>query len=212
MANFSIDEFMARVDNLGGPVKRNKFSVEVTPPTSMRSSVTADTINFLAKTVSFPAKSLATTDYRYGGKYSLLVPYETTYEPVAITMMNTGNHAPRIFWNDWFNHIQNMTTYNMEYYEKYIGTVTISHYLDNEEFIDPSRAAYKVTLHEAWPKGMSAIEVGWENAELQDFEIDMQYSWWTASGELGPVTAYTGTATATDRANLRAAQLNNPND
>jgi hypothetical protein len=30
---------------------------------------------------------------------------------------------------------------------------------------------------------MSAIEVGWENAELQDFEIDMQYSWWTATGE-----------------------------
>ena len=180
--DFSINNFMARVDGLGGPVKRNKFSVEVTSPTSMRSSVTADTINFLAKTVSFPAKSLATTDYRYGGRYSLLVPYETTYEPVSITMMNTGNHAPRIFWNDWLNHIQNMSTYNMEYYEKYIGTVTISHYLDDEESIDPSRASYQVTLHEAWPKGISAIEVGWENAELQDFEIDMQYNWWTASG------------------------------
>ena len=71
----------------------------------------------------------------------------------------------------------------MEYYEKYIGTVTISHYLDDEESINPSRASYQVTLHEAYPKGMSAIEVGWENAELQDFEIDMQYSWWTASGE-----------------------------
>jgi len=27
---FSIDNFMSRVDNLGGPAKRNKFSVEVT--------------------------------------------------------------------------------------------------------------------------------------------------------------------------------------
>ena len=194
--DFSIDNFMARVDGLGGPVKRNKFSVEVTPPTSMRSSVTADTINFLAKTVSFPAKALATTEYRYGGKYTLSVPYETTYEPVSITMMNTGNHAPRIFWNDWLNHIQNMTTYNMEYYEKYIGTVTISHYLDDEESINPSRASYQVTLHEAYPKGMSAIEVGWENAELQDFEIDMQYSWWTASGESKTKGQLSGNATA----------------
>ena len=183
MANFSIDEFMARVDGLGGPVKRNKFSVEVTPPTSMRSSVTADTINFLAKTVSFPAKSLATTDYRYGGKYSLLVPYETTYEPVAITMMNTGNHAPRIFWNDWFNHIQDMSNYNMAYYTNYVGTVTLNQYLDEAESINPEHPSYSVTLFEAYPKGMSAIEVGWENAELQDFEIDMQYSWWEASGE-----------------------------
>ena len=30
---------------------------------------------------------------------------------------------------------------------------------------------------------MSAIEMGWEAAEFQDFDIDMQYSWWTASNE-----------------------------
>ena len=180
---FSIDNFMSRVDNLGGPAKRNKFSVEVTPPTSMRTSVTADSINFLAKTVAFPAKTLALTEYRYGGKFSLSVPYETTLEPVAITMMNTNNHAPRIFWNQWFNHIQNMTTYNMEYYNKFVGTVALHMYLDDAKSIDPSNSSYHVTLHEAFPKGMSAIEVGWENTEFQDFDIDIQYSWWTMSGE-----------------------------
>ena len=185
MANFSIDEFMARVDNLGGPAKSNKFSVEVTKPRSMLSSVTADTINFLAKSASLPGKALATTNYRHGGQFDLVVPYETTQEPVTIKIMNTGNHTPRIFWNDWFNHIQNMNTYNMEYYEKFIGTVVISHYRDDEENINPTRAAYQVTLHEAYPKGMSAIEVGWESGEFQDFDIDMQYSWWTASGEAG---------------------------
>ena len=194
MANFSIDEFMARVDNLGGPVKSNKFSVEVTKPRSMLSSVTADTINFLAMNVSLPGKTLATTEYRYGGQFSLSVPYEITLEPVTIKVMNTGNHTPRIFWNDWFNHIHNFTTYNMEYYEKFVGTVVISHYRDDEESINPTRAAYQVTLHDAWPKGMSAIEVGWENAEFQDFDIDIQYSWWSASGE-APIANRTGRAT-----------------
>ena len=183
MANFSIDEFMARVDNLGGPVKSNKFSVEVTPPISMRSQVTADTINFLAMNVSLPGKTLATTEYRYGGQFSLSVPYEITLEPVTIKVMNTGNHTPRIFWNDWFNHIHNFTTYNMEYYEKFVGTVSLHMYLDDQETIDPSNSSYHVTLHEAFPKGMSAIEVGWENTEFQDFDIDIQYSWWTMSGE-----------------------------
>ena len=180
---FSIDNFMSRVDNLGGPAKRNKFSVEVTPPTSMRTSVTADSINFLAKAVAFPAKTLAMTEYRYGGKFSLSVPYETTLEPVTINVMNTNNHAPRIFWNQWFNHIQNMTTYNMEYYENFVGEVALHMYLDDEEEINPKKSSYHVTLHEAFPKGMSAIEVGWENTEFQDFDIDIQYSWWTASSE-----------------------------
>ena len=97
--------------------------------------------------------------------------------------MNTANQSPRIFWDDWFNHIQDMTNYNMQYYEKFVGTVDLHQYFDDAESIDPSNASYSVTLFEAYPKGMSAIEVGWENAELQDFEIDMQYSWWEASGE-----------------------------
>ena len=73
----------------------------------------------------------------------------------------------------------------MQYYEKYVGTVVISHYLDDEEEINPTKAAYQVTLHEAYPKTMSAIEIGWEAGEFQDFDIDIQYSWWTASGEAG---------------------------
>ena len=183
--DFSVSNFMSRVDALGGPVKKNRFSVEVTPPPSMASSVTADTINFLAKAVSFPAKTLAGTEFRYAGKYTIKVPYETTYEAVAITLLNTGNYSPRKFWNNWFNHIQNNNSKNMQYYDNFVGTVTISHYLDDEESINPSRASYQVTLHEAYPKTMSAIEVGWEASEFQDFDIDIQYSWWTASGEAG---------------------------
>ncbi len=183
MADFSIDEFMARVDNLGGPAKRNKFSVEVHPPKSMQKRQLADEIEFLAMNVSLPAKTLAMTEYRYGGKFSLSVPYEVTLEPVTIKVMNTNDQSPRIFWNQWFNHIQNFDTYNMQYYEKFVGTVAIHMYLDDEEAVDPSKSSHHVTLHEAFPKGMSAIEVGWENSEFQDFDVDIQYSWWTMSGE-----------------------------
>ena len=183
MADFSIDEFMARVDNLGGPAKRNKFSVEVHPPKSMVKRQLADSIEFLAMNVSLPAKTLAMTEYRYGGKFSLSVPYEVTLEPVTIKVMNTNDQSPRIFWNQWFNHIQNFDTYNMQYYKNFIGTVAIHMYLDDEESINPSKSSHHVTLHEAFPKGMSAIEVGWENSEFQDFDVDIQYSWWTMSGE-----------------------------
>ena len=174
---------MARVDALGGPVKKNRFSVEVTPPSSMRSSIHTDTVNFLAKAVSFPSKTLAGTDFRYAGKYTIKVPYETTYEAVAITLLNTGQYSPRIFWNDWFNHIQNNNSKNMQYYEKYVGTVVISHYLDDEEEINPTKPAYSVTLHDAWPITMNAIEMSWENAEVMDFQVDINYTHWTASGE-----------------------------
>ena len=181
--DFSVSNFMARVDALGGPVKKNRFSVEVTPPKTMKSSITADSINFLAKGISFPAKTLGGTEFRYAGKYTQKVPYETTYGDVTIDLLNTGNYAPRRFWGDWFNHIQNNNSKNMQYYDKFVGTVTISHYLDTEENIDPTKAAYQVTLHNAWPITMNAIEMTWESAELMDFQVDLNYEWWTATSE-----------------------------
>ena len=185
--DFGITNFMSKVDGLGGAARRNRFTVEITPPTGL--GLQASAINFLAKTVSFPARTMGTTTYRSGGKFGLTIPYETTYEPVALTMLNTNNHAPRKFWTSWLEYIQSMNSYNMQYYKKFIGSVKISYY---DEVKNPEDTAnYEVTLHEAWPKSISAIELGWENAELADFEIDIQYSWWTATGENITTSNYT---------------------
>jgi hypothetical protein len=186
---------MTKVENLGGLARKNRFSVEITPPSSLSSRIQASTISFLAKTVSFPARSFGTTTYRSGGRFGLEVPYETTFEPVSLTMLNTNNHAPRKFWIDWLEHIQSVEAapghnYNMQYYKKFIGQIKISYY--NETHSEAFGEDYNVILHEAWPKTISAIELGWENSELADFEIDIAYSWWTSSGAAG--TAGTGTA------------------
>ena len=106
--DFAITRFMAKVDNLGGIARKNRFSVEIIPPSSLRQTVDASTISFLAKTVSFPARSFGSTTYRSGGRFGLEVPYETTFESVGITMLNTNDHSPRKFWTSWFNHIMNI--------------------------------------------------------------------------------------------------------
>jgi hypothetical protein len=194
-STFAVNDFMTKVENLGGLARKNRFSVEITPPSSLSSRIQASTISFLAKTVSFPARSFGTTTYRSGGRFGLEVPYETTFEPVSLTMLNTNNHAPRKFWIDWLEHIQSVEAapghnYNMQYYKKFIGQIKISYY--NETHSEAFGEDYNVILHEAWPKTISAIELGWENSELADFEIDIAYSWWTSSGAAG--TAGTGTA------------------
>ena len=105
-----------------GIARKNRFSVQITPPTTLVSDVNAATINFLASAVAFPARAFGTTTYRSGGRFGLDVPYETTYEAVTLTMLNTNNHAPRKFWSSWFDHIMKVDSprlghnYNMQYY------------------------------------------------------------------------------------------------
>ena len=173
--DFEPMQFMAKVENLGGVARKDRFSVEITPPSTLASTVQAGTINFLAKTVSMPARSFGSTTYRSGGRFALSVPYETTFEPASITMLNTNDHAPRKFWSDWFDHIQGTSgagSYNMKYYKNFIGSIKISYYNEmvNEMGIAPD---YEVILHDAWPSTLSAIELGWENSDFSEFDIDI---------------------------------------
>ena len=176
---FAVSDFMSKLDNKGSYAKRNRFTVEITKPISMASTVQPSTIDFLVKTVSFPARSFGSTSYRRGGKFALEVPYEMTEEPIDITFLGTNDWAARAFWNDWIDHIQSVDSYNMSYYKDFIGTVKISVY--NETEMDVGNPTHQVTLHEAWPKTIGAIELGWESAELVDFDVSIAYSWWTAS-------------------------------
>ncbi len=184
--DFSTTKFMSKVDSLGGLARKNKFTVEVTPPRTLVSDVEASTISFLAKGVQMPARTFGGTTYRSGGRFALEVPYETTFEAVGITMQNTNNHAPRRFWENWFNHIQDLSSkpagtknYKMQYYKKFIGTITIKYY--NESFKETGiDMDYEITLHDAWPKTLGAIELGWDNSEFSDFSVDVSYSHWTS--------------------------------
>ena len=55
--DFAVSAFMSKVDKLGGLVRKNRFSVEITPPNSLSSEIQASSINFLAKTISLPERS-----------------------------------------------------------------------------------------------------------------------------------------------------------
>ena len=179
MANsiFAIDDFMSKLDNRGSYAKSNRFTVEITKPQTLITSVQPSVIEFLIKSVSFPARTFGTTTYRSGGKFGLDVPYEMTEEPISISFLGTNDWSARSFWNDWISHIQSTNSYNMNYYREFIGTVKISVYNETEQ--DTTSPTHQVTLHEAWPKTISAIELGWESGELVDFTIDINYSWWT---------------------------------
>ena len=176
-AAFAITDFMSKLDNLGSYAKRNRFRVEIIPPDTLVTEVRASTIEFLIKAISFPARTFAGTTYRSGGKFGLEVPYEVTEEPVSITFLGTNDWTARKFWYDWHEHIQSNSSYNMQYYKSYIGTISISVY--KEEAAIAEDPTHKVTLHECWPKTIGAIELGWESGELVDFTVDIAYSWWT---------------------------------
>ena len=182
-SEFGISEFISRVGAKGYFAKRNRYTVEITPPSGLLSDPNiTDTpypanIQFLIKAVSLPARTSGTSTFRYGGKYGMEVPYEVTpSEGVSITFLETDQWQCRKFWYNWLQYIQNTDSYNMTYYDKFKGGLKISIYNDTQvEAINPM---HRIELINVWPKGMSAVELGWENAELLDFTVDLVFKKW----------------------------------
>ena len=178
---FSPNEFMSSVEAMGGLGKRNKYSLSITPPSSLSSSVGSGKIDFLALSVLMPSKQFSTTEQRIYG-INKTVPYETGYEPILLTMLNPQDWSTRKFWDEWLDHIQPPGSKNMRYYKSMIGQVEISHYDETTTEINPSQATYSVVLNEAWPERISPYALGWENTDLGNFEISIRYKQWYEKG------------------------------
>ena len=120
---FSPDTFMTKAGQMGGLARRWKYHVEIIPPADpfpqgIRNL--ASEVEFLALSVLMPRKGFSTTEHRiYGINKSL--PYETTYEPILMTMLNTNDWKPRKFWDGWLEYIQSPKTHDMQYYKNYTG-------------------------------------------------------------------------------------------
>ncbi len=181
MSGFRVDDFMSKVDNLGGFARSWKFGVQIKHPATMGGS--ADTIEFLASAAQLPRKGFSTTEHRIYG-INRTIPYEQTYEPTTIKFINTADFSPRNFWQRWLDYIQPRKTLNVQYYQTMIGEIKIYH-LPEAGSTNIGDRDYDVTLLEAYPESMSDIELGWDQSEIMSFDVSIRYKEWTRGSRQG---------------------------
>ncbi len=172
-------DFLQKVDNKGGLARANKFSVQITPPTALHAAG-ADVISFLCKAAEFPGKGWSTVEDRIYG-IEVLKPYAAVYEPITLTFYNTNDFAVKKFWEIWLDYIQPQGTRNMQYYDKMVGEIRLYHYNETAESAVVGKENYFCGLNEAWPLSLQETEINWDNDELYEFQVQIQYKDWISS-------------------------------
>ena len=67
-APFTIDDFKAKVDGLGSFIRKNRYTVQIVPPSNMHVPVN---IEFLVKQVSFPEPKKIISPFEGGARETL---------------------------------------------------------------------------------------------------------------------------------------------
>ena len=144
-----IQAFQSTFDK--GVARPNLFSVEF-PTTPLGGQWNNDRMELRVQSVTMPGKNITTTpnDNAYGPSYEMANGISYADE-VEVTFILDQTHDVRELINMWQDKVVNPSTFNLNYYEEYIGSMIIYQLDQNDQ------AASAIMLEEVYPKTVGPI-------------------------------------------------------
>jgi hypothetical protein len=153
MALYDFNQFTASLAK--GNARANRFETIFNLPTALQVSYERQkNLNIRLESVSFPGKNIrtVTNENTYGPTYE--IAQGLTYgEEVSMTFLLQNNHEQRWIFNSWQDMIVSPTTYNVSYYNDYIGQVMVF------QIDEQGKTSAGIILKDVYPKTIGAIEM-----------------------------------------------------
>lgn len=163
---------------VGGGARTNLYQVVLTFPGDVSSGVLASSsASFLVKAAALPASTVTPIEVPYRGRI-LKVAGDRTFEPWNITVLNDTDMLIRNTFEEWMHRITRNEANTSAFGDtlEYMASATISQ-LDREGNVTKT-----YDMLDMWPSSVSAIELSSEAGGIQEFQVTLEYSYWT-SGE-----------------------------
>lgn len=175
-----------------GYAQPNKYDVVITRPTGggqsfanianmmkgqmggLSSGNGARDIGLRCESVSLPGRNLATsTDANIYGPTREIVEGVTYAEDITLVFQSSNDLKERVFFESWQEMAFNHKSWNMQYYNDYIGSIDI-YLLDRE-----MNRRYGIKLWEAFPKTVAAIDLGYDqNNSIIKTSVSFSFRYW----------------------------------
>ena len=133
-------------------------------------------ISLRCDSISLPGRNLSTTtDSNIYGPVREIVEGVTYAEDINIVFNGSSGLDERVFFENWQRQAFNENTWDVEYYNDYIGEVEI-YLLDKQE-----QRRYGLKLHEAFPKTIASNELSMgQSGEIIKTSIGFTFRFWSA--------------------------------
>ena len=169
----TLNEFISTIKTQG-LARSNRFSVNI--PFISINGGDPRTVLILCDQAALPGITIASTQQRVWGELREM-PYEAIFEPVTFSFYVDTNLGVKNLFEEWIQLIRDPETRSFNYYANYVTDVTIYvHPLDENDM-----AVHVVTLHEAYPKILQAVNLDYSSKDVMKYSVTMNYKWYTTS-------------------------------
>ena len=191
LAYGTLNEILGLGNSTDGMSRKNRYEVTLYPPTGARGS-RGNTTNVFSKimgdllgdgtvratglrceSISLPGRNMDSTPDSniYGPEREIVTGY--SFGDINATFQCSSDMREKKYWETWQRLTYNPKTFDIGYYNDYVGTVDI-HTLDEQE-----NRRYGCRLVEAWPKSIGPQQLAYNDFNTyQTVEITIAYRYW----------------------------------
>ena len=191
LAYGTLQEILGLGNSTDGMSRKNRYEVTLYPPTGARGS-RGNTSNVFSKimgdllgdgtvratglrceSISLPGRNMDSTPDTniYGPEREIVTGY--SFGDIDATFQCSSDMREKKYWETWQRLTYNPKTFDIGYYNDYVGTIDI-HTLDEQE-----NRRYGCRLVEAWPKTIAAQSLGYaDNNTYQTIDVTIAYRYW----------------------------------
>ena len=189
---FSINEFKSALYGQEQAMQ-NRFEVLILCP-KVFNNENARYVSMRCESFQFPGRTIlsAPDDNIYGPPREIpqnLVQFET----VAGTFHCNIDQSEKIFFEEWQKKIYEPGTFNMNYYNDFVGEILVKQISKGRSASLPGNvvtfsgakekeASYGCKLFEVFPKAIGPQDLALGNAELQKLSVTFAYRYWERIG------------------------------
>lgn len=171
-----LNEFISKVKSTG-LAKTNRYRVTIATPIIMTSLMNSGRlITLFCESTSLPGQVILTTEHNVMGEHREF-PYMKKYDNIPMSFYIDNNFEVKAFFDNWLNSVSNTQNKITSYYKDYIAPTVLIEVLP----MDSEVSTYSITLHEAYPKGISPIQLSADSRDIAKIGVSLNYKYYTTS-------------------------------
>jgi hypothetical protein len=172
---FNVNEFRSHLNTKNGPARSANFEVNIALPPAVGDASKIRALTLQCEATDLPGKTYITNDAKvYGPLFK--IPYQVQYDTISFTFVSTNDFSEKKIFDDWMNLIMSPSTYNLRF-PKDSGYMTNAYVT---QFDDAGTKIYRVQLIDAFPIGMSSMNMAWANDGFHRLTVQFTYHKYSA--------------------------------